>query len=204
MSLVWNVGGVLTPQTEAIANWARDDEVAVGDRASLFSKYRCPPLQRKLSERHETVFESRYMENFFERPNIALVVRNWDCANSHCHQALTDTSNIESVFEAMVILEHRLVVMHMLSSTTVLDPYSLRALEVVVDGCIITICQTAENGAVGRSAVVLTVIVDRGVRVGHIGLFAIATFTLFGLLGRLLRVVFFGNAFVALRIGVAA
>jgi hypothetical protein len=118
MSLVRNIGGVLTPQTEGIANWARDDKITMGDRASLFSEYHCPPLQRKLSERHETMFESRYMENFFEYPKIVLIVHNWDCANYHCHQALIDTFDIESVFEVMVISEHGLIVMHMVSGTS--------------------------------------------------------------------------------------
>src|SRR5438477_3363813 len=94
------------------------------------------------------------VEDLLEDVLIVGWIRDLDIAYSHCHQAASNSSDVETVFERMIIGEYCFVMMHVMCSTTIFNPYTIDSSNLVIDGCFAAIRETAEDCTVSWSGFV--------------------------------------------------
>jgi len=96
------------------------------------------------------------MEDTFKDIYFAIrVLSYFDIFNSHCLEIAANSANIQMILEAVVIIEERLIVMHMVCITIVLDLHAIYPFHATVDCNFITNHETTEisivSSGIGRA-----------------------------------------------------
>src|SRR5579862_5520715 len=76
------------------------------------------------------------------------LIHNGNRTNSHSTKFTFDAADEKLVFQASVVREYSVVVMHVMRGTTVLDPDSTNFSNGGIDRCLEGVCETTEYSAV--------------------------------------------------------
>src|SRR5579862_1384943 len=131
------------------------------------------------------------------------LIHNGNRTNSHSTKFTFDAADEKLVFQASVVREYSVVVMHVMRGTTVLDPDSTNFSNGGIDRCLEGVCETTEY-----SAVRLTV--DRFSITAEVAPSATSTTASpsatsgFLITISMLGVIFLGNSFVTFRFDMAS